>query len=440
MNRPPTLNWLLERDELRLEELWRSADDTRRRHVGDAVHLRGLIEISNHCVRRCGYCGLNAGNAPLQRYRMSEAEILACAAQAHQLGCGTVVMQAGEDYGLDRDWIAAIIARIKATTPLAVTLSLGERADDELLAWRQAGADRYLVRLETSNRALYDRIHPPLPGRVSDRVALLLRLRDMGYEIGSGVMVGIPGQTYADLAADIETFARLDLDMIGLGPFIPHPATELGKAVGSTGLQPVPALGSTGLQPVPALGSTGFQPVPVSRSTGILPVSPTGVPPVSSLSSSKAAPPPSPYPLPSRERGEEAPGRTGFQPVQAEEAQVTNLCYPDDQAPADELTTYKMLALARLACPRANIPSTTALATLNRAQGRELGLMRGANVIMPNLTPTKYRALYEIYPNKACIYESAEECFGCVRGRIESIGRSVGQGPGTAKKKVPSSP
>ncbi len=340
MHRSEILSWLRETDPTRLAELWRRADDTRQRHVGGEVHLRGLVEVSNHCVRLCAYCGLRAPNAAIERYRMTDDEILACARQAVAFGYGTVVLQSGEDPGITREGMATLVGRIKAETPLAVTLSLGERPDEDFAAWRAAGADRYLLRFETSNRVLYDRLHPPRPGTVSDRVAMLGRLRQLGYEVGSGVMIGIPGQSYADLADDLELFAPLDLDMIGVGPFLVHPDTPLGDPE--------------------------FRPVALDA----------------------------------------------------------------EQVPPSELMTYKVIALARLVCPRANIPSTTALATLNRAQGRELGLVRGANVIMPNLTPPKYRVLYQIYPDKACLLETAEGCHTCLRTRIESLGRDVGKGRG----------
>lgn len=342
MKRDEIVAWLRETDEARLAELWRRADDARQRHVGGDVYLRGLIEFSNYCVRLCAYCGLRAPNTGITRYRMSADEILECAHQAAQFGYGTVVLQSGEDPGTKAGWLADVIRRIKAETGLAVTLSLGERNDDELLLWREAGADRYLLRFETSKRALYDHLHPPRSGTTSDRVALLRRLRAMGYEIGSGVMIGIPGQSYEDLAQDIETFGELDLDMIGVGPFLVHPDTPMGDP--------------------------DFQPL--------------------------------------------EPG--------------------GDQVPSDELMTYKVIALTRLACPRANIPSTTALATLNVKRGRELGLVRGANIVMPNLTPAKYRIHYEIYPNKACLRETADQCHSCMQARIVSLGRDIGRGPGTS--------
>ena len=375
MNKQETISWLRETDASRLDALWRRADALRRERVGDAVHLRGLVEISNACARSCGYCGIRADNAKLERYRMTAEEILGCARQAVAFGYGTVVLQAGEDYGLTREWVADVVGRIKADTPLAVTLSLGERPDADLALWREAGADRYLLRFETSNRALYDRIHPPLDGRPSDRFAILRRLRDLGYEIGSGVMIGIPGQTCDDLAADVEAFRELDLDMIGVGPYIPHPDTPLGSGV----------KGSDAISGRMEMGSD-----------------------------------------PLVTNGKKLPGGHAGPPLRA----------AADQAPNTELMTYKMVALARLACPGANIPSTTALATLNRDAGRELGLQRGANVVMPNLTPVPYRALYEIYPAKACVFETADQCHGCLIRRIRSIGRTLGAGRGDSRRLI----
>ncbi len=332
--------WLRETDERKLEELWAQADAVRRAHVGDAVHLRGLLEISNHCVRRCAYCGLAAGTTHLERYRMTDDEICEAAQKAVAFGYGTVVMQAGEDYGIAAERLADLIRRIKRETPLAVTLSMGERPYEDLKAWKDAGADRYLLRFETSNAALYARIHPPRSGQTGDRFDILRQLRELGYEVGSGVMIGLPGQSFATLADDILFFRDFDMDMIGVGPYIPNPATPLGRD------------------------------------------------------------------------------------------EITLDIDPADQGPNTELMTYKVIALARLACPQANIPSTTALATINRDSGRELGLQRGANVVMPNITPLEYRTKYEIYPGKACLNETAEVCHGCLTGRIASIGRTVGVGPG----------
>ena len=320
--------------------MWRRADETRRSHVGNAVHLRGLVEISNFCARQCAYCGLRAGNEDLARYRMLADEIFESAQQAVKFGYGTAVLQGGEDYGITSEWMTGVIRRIKSETPLAVTLSLGERPEKDLAAWRAAGADRYLLRFETSDHNLFEEIHPPLGNRKCDRIAILRRLRELGFEVGSGIMIGIPGQTYASVANDIALFRELDLDMIGIGPFIPHPATPLGS---------------------------GFKIFPSVNG---------------------------------------------------------------EQVPNNELMVYKAVALTRLVRPDANIPATTALATINKKNGRELGLQRGANVFMPNLTPVKYRRLYEIYPNKACIAETGDACNGCLSGRIRMIGRHIGSGAG----------
>ncbi len=332
------ISWLQEEDSERLEELWSLADNVRREKVGNAVHLRGLIEISNRCQRQCAYCGLNVANTKLNRYTMSKEEILDCANRATQFKYGTVVIQAGETSTLSGEFIADVVRSIKAKSSLAVTLSLGERPDEELRLWREAGANRYLLRFETSNRELFRAIHPATGIHQRDRIEMLESLRTMGYEIGSGVMIGLPGQSYSDLARDIELFAKLDLDMIGVGPYI----AQTDEAIGE---------------------------MPPNLAT-------------------------------------------------------------DLQVPCTELMVYKVVALARLVCPEANIPSTTALATLNLATGRELGMSRGANVVMPNLTPRHFREHYEIYPNKACLRETADQCHACMARRIFSIGREPGTGPG----------
>ncbi len=222
--------WLRATDETRLEELWAAADEARSRYVGDAVHLRGLVEVSNYCVRGCTYCGIRAANRGVERYRVSEEVVLDCAHKAVEFGYGTLVMQAGEDYGITREWLVGVLRRIRSETTIsAITLSLGERPDEDLAAWREAGGDRYLLRFETSDDELYRRIHPDLPGKVSDRMRILRRLQELGFEAGTGIMVGIPGQTHASIADDIELFRGMDMDMIGIGPYLPHPATPLGQ-------------------------------------------------------------------------------------------------------------------------------------------------------------------------------------------------------------------
>lgn len=344
LNRDEILHYLRTDSKKELAELWARADRTREHNVGDEIHLRGLVEISNFCRRGCAYCGLRKTNLEVARYRMASDEVLQCADKAVELGYGTLVMQSGEDEKLDARWVASLIRQIKATTPLAVTLSLGERPVDDYIAFKRAGADRYLLRFETSDRALYEKIHPNCGNVISDRIEILKILVDLGFEAGSGVMVGIPGQTRETLAEDILLFQELDLDMIGVGPFIAHPETPLGR------------------------------------------------------------------------------GKMKFE-IEAK-----------DQVPATVEMTCRVVALARLARPDANIPATTALATMDTANGRELALTRGANVVMPNLTPLKYREKYEIYPGKACVSETADACDGCIRKRIESIGRTVGMGPGSRKR------
>ncbi len=341
MRHSELLEWLRTPDPERLNSLWTQADDVRRANVGDAVFLRGLVEVSNHCRRNCTYCGIRSDNGSIERYRMTADEVLDCARKAVELGYGTVVLQAGEDPALSRVWVRDLIRRIKGETSLAITLSLGERDEDELTAWRAAGADRYLLRFETSNRALFERIHPPRNSQPVDRLAQLKTLRALGYEVGSGVMVGIPGQTYDDLARDIAQFAELDLDMIGVGPFVPHPDT-------------------------PAVNH-----------------------------------PPAP---------------------------------PDEQVPNTVEMTCRVVALARLVCPRTNIPSTTALATIDRTQGRELGLQRGANIVMPNLTPPEYRCRYEIYPGKGVTPARPEVIHEELVARVRAIGRTVGVGRGSSPR------
>ncbi len=345
LTRGEVLAWLKEEEDWKLSFLWEDADRVRREHVGDEVHLRGLIELSSFCRRDCHYCGIR-GSRKIERYRMSEQEVMECARTAQKLEYGTVVLQSGEDPGLTTGFITGLVRRIKDQAPLAVTLALGERTREELAVWREAGADRYLLKHETSDSDLFRRIHPDCGSEVSDRIGLLKAAKEMGYEAGSGVMVGIPGQTFESLADDIMLFRDLDLEMIGCGPFVPHPETPLGQMTN-------------------------------------------------------------------------------------EDARMTS---DQAQVPATDTMTTKVVALTRLVCPDANIPSTTALAAVNREHGREMGLERGANVWMPNLTQLKYRSLYEIYPGKAKVIDTAEEFHKNLLATLERIGRAPGKGPGGRKR------
>ena len=334
--------WLRENDEDRLNELWTLADETRRANVGDNIYLRGLVEFSNCCSRQCGYCGLRSGNKHITRYRMSEDQILDIVQVISALGISTVVLQSGEDYAFDGARVAKLIRNIRERFDIAITLSLGERRQEELVLWRTLGADRYLLRFETSNRSLFNQIHPPHKTRRADRIALLHVLRELDYEVGSGIMVGIPGQTMKDLVRDLLLMRELDLDMIGIGPYLPHPSTPLGKQ------------------------------------------------------------------------------------------HETIMSQTPDQVPNTALMTCKVLALARLLCPFANIPSTTALSTLDQEHGRELGLLRGANIVMPDFTPSPYREAYEIYPGKSGSKKAdgMKSILLDLENRIESIGRHIGKGRG----------
>ncbi len=333
ITRKDIYHWLTTTNPVETDELFRIADRVRYEFVGDAVHLRGLVEFSNHCARDCQYCGISATSSGVQRYRMTQEEILECARQIVELDYGTMVLQSGEDWGMDTQWLSELLRRIKSETGLAVTLSVGERNNAELEEWFEAGADRFLLRFETSNSSLYKHIHPDLNNKLSNRLEILRNLRRIGYEVGSGVMVGIPGQTFDDLVNDIMLFRELDLDMIGIGPYIPSPGTPLCD-------------------------------------DNIL----------------------------------------------------------EQIVPGSVEMACRMVALTRLVCPRSNIPSTTALATLNGVEGRLQGLNCGANVLMPNVTPAKYREMYTIYPHKTALNER-ENNFSLSEW-LESFGREQGKGRG----------
>jgi len=334
--------WLRTTEPEALEQLFATADQMRRDYVGDQVHLRGLIEISNYCTEGCRYCGIRNANQSVVRYRMDAQEIIDCAFMAQDLGYGTVVMQAGEDPGISAEWLAEIVEKIHEETDLAITLSMGERSPETIQLWRDAGADRYLLRMESSDLALFNAIHGTT-ALEHPRLALLEAIRKTGIETGSGVLVGVPGQTYRILAEDIAMFRQLDLDMIGIGPYVPHPQTPLAK----------------------------------------------------DLALQKPS---------------------------------------DDLVPNTEDTVYKVLALTRIVCPEANIPSTTALATINSAAGRQNGLNRGANIIMPNVTPQQYRRLYEIYPAKASSDQNAKQTYRAVISMLNELDRKPGNGKGSRRR------
>lgn len=213
------------------DELYRRADDVRREAVGDAVHLRGLIEFSNICRNDCLYCGIRRGNRQVQRYRMTDEELVETAKRAAALGFQTIVLQSGEDMHFDQARMCHIIEQIKRLN-VALTLSVGERDYEDYKAFRDAGADRYLMRIETTDRDLYHRLNPGMSWE--RRHECLLMIRELGYELGSGIMVGLPGQTVESIADDLLYLKDIGIDMAGIGPFIPHPETPLAGEAGGT--------------------------------------------------------------------------------------------------------------------------------------------------------------------------------------------------------------
>lgn len=308
------------KDDLNNDWLFSLADKTREEYVGDEVHLRGLIEFSNICKRQCKYCGLRCEDKFIDRYRISKENIISYAEHAVNMGYKTIVLQSGEDEYYNTDLMCEIIEGIKKLG-VALTLSIGEKTYEEYKAFKEAGADRYLIRIETTDKTLYNQMHPNMD--FDNRVRCLEDLGRLGYEVGTGCLVGLPNQTIESLADDILFFKEINADMVGIGPFIPHPHTPL-----------------------------------------------------------------------------------------------------KDSATGSFTLALKVMALTRILLKDINIPATTAMETLN-PNGRIIALQSGANVVMPNVTTTEYRAKYEIYPNKICINENPDKCKGCISAKIQSIGRTV---------------
>lgn len=306
------------------------ADKVRKDNVGDEVHLRGLVEFSNICKNSCKYCGLRCENHNIERYRIMKDEILTIVENAVNMGYKTIVLQSGEDSYYSTDKMIEIIEGIK-NFDVALTLSIGERSYEDYKAFRQAGADRYLIRIETTDKELYKQMHPNMD--FDNRIRCLKDLKELGYEVGTGCLVGLPNQTIESLAEDILFFKEIEADMVGIGPFIPHPQTPLKDAI-------------------------------------------TG----------------------------------NFE------------------------LALKVMALTRILLPDINIPATTAMETLN-PNGRIIALQSGANVVMPNVTSTQYRAKYEIYPNKICLNDKPEKCRGCIGAKIKSIGRKIATNYGFSHNK-----
>ncbi|MBE6839508.1 MAG: [FeFe] hydrogenase H-cluster radical SAM maturase HydE [Ruminococcus sp.] len=211
------------------EYLFSVADNVRRRNYGDEVYIRGLVEISNYCKNNCLYCGIRAGNKNVERYRLSEEDILSCCDEGYRLGFRTFVLQGGEDNHFTDEVVCAILKKIKGKYPdCAVTLSLGERTRESYQRLYDAGADRYLLRHETADAVHYGKLHPDTM-RYDERMRCLSDLKEIGYQVGAGFMVGSPFQTYENLAKDLLFLAEFRPHMVGIGPFIPHCDTPFGK-------------------------------------------------------------------------------------------------------------------------------------------------------------------------------------------------------------------
>ena len=308
-----------------------AAERTLLAHCGDSVRLRGLIEFSNRCVLDCRYCGIRRGNRAVKRFSLSVDDVVGCARWCADKGYGSLVLQSGErrDPAFVRR-VETMIRAIKAATRsamqpdgLGITLCVGEQSEEAYARWFEAGAHRYLLRIETSSASLFAEIHPSTQ-RHETRLACLKSLRALGYQVGTGVMIGLPGQTVEHLVDDLLFFRDMDVDMLGMGPYIPHAQAAL---------------------------------------TGTIP--------------------------------------------SADERLRLGL---------------RMIAAARLLLHDVNIAATTALQAL-ADDGREQGLTFGANVIMPQVTPPRVRAMYTLYDGKPCLDDTAEQCADCLERRITSVGR-----------------
>ncbi|MDP4290819.1 MAG: [FeFe] hydrogenase H-cluster radical SAM maturase HydE [Bacteroidota bacterium] len=327
---------LLETDAKDRKKIYTLSAGIKKNYVGNKVYFRGLVELSNICSKDCYYCGIRKGNRSVDRYMVTEEEVLEAARFALDHGYGSMVLQSGER--TDRKFVkmvTSLLDKIKTLSEgkLGITLSMGEQSEETYREWFEAGAHRYLIRIETSNRELYYKIHPRNSKHNYDtRLNALRMLRTIGYNVGTGVMIGLPFQTTSDLADDLLFFKELDIDMCGMGPYIEHEAT------------------------------------PLYAFRHLL--------------------------LPREERFE---------------------------------LSLKMVALLRILMKDINIAATTAMQTLDK-MGREKALKAGANVIMPNLTPVKYRDDYLLYEDKPCIDEEAEQCITCLEARIHLAGDEIGYG------------
>jgi len=314
-------------DEESMELLFELSLKTKMTHYGDSVFMRGLIEFTNYCKQNCDYCGIRRDNKEADRYRLTEEQILDCCREGHRLGYRTFVMQGGEDPYFTDEVLVDLIKKIKAEfSDVAITLSIGERSKESYQNLFDAGADRYLLRHETADKEIYENIHPGMS--FDNRRQCLKDIKEIGFQVGAGFMVGLPGQGPKELAKDLMFLKELQPHMIGIGPYIPHEDTPLG---------------------------------PIAKEQG---------------------------------------------------------------AGGTMDSTRVMLALTRMLLPKVLLPSTTALGTLDNL-GREKALKVGANVVMPNLSPTNVREKYELYKDKICTGDEAAHCRGCIERRINSAGFNV---------------
>ncbi len=313
------------------EDLKQNADAVRREHYGNKVYLRGLIEFTNYCKNNCYYCGIRRANQKISRYRLTQEEIFSCCEEGYALGFRTFVLQGGEDPYFTDDYICQIVSKIHNQFPdCAITLSIGEKSYESYLAYFQAGAERYLLRHETADPVHYGKLHPAEMS-CTNRQKCLFDLKKIGYQVGAGIMVGSPFQTLENIIADLRFLQKLQPQMIGIGPFLPH---------------------------------------------------------------------------------QDTPFR--------------------DESAGDLKLTLRLLSILRLMFPKVLLPATTALGTLH-PMGRELGLKAGANVIMPNLSPTSVRKKYMLYDNKICTGEESAQCRSCTERRAAGIGYEVVTDRGDAK-------
>jgi biotin synthase len=330
------LIYLLNTSDTERLKLFEKAKTTKTEFVGKKVYFRGLIEYSNYCKKNCYYCGIRAGNSRYARYQMTDGEVLEAVNYADQNEYASIVIQSGEQTNKAFvSKIESLLKKIHQTTQgsIHVTLSLGEQTEETYRRWFEAGAHRYLLRIEVSNPALYLKLHPNNKSHdYNRRLDALRTLRNVGYQVGTGVMIGLPFQTISDLADDLIFFREFDIDMAGMGPYIEHADTPLYQY------------------------------------------------------------------------------RENLLPLQSRFD-----------------LSLKMVAILRIMMKNINIAATTAMQTID-PQGREKALMVGANVIMPNLTPVKYRQDYLLYENKPCLDEEAEECKSCLEARIHMAGDTIGYG------------